>query len=216
VSERERYGERTPRGPQERRDDDAGAAGYRRARGADEDSLRYGGEPYAYGGQEYGVEGHGGADRRGGWELERGSERTQNFDMDDPGIGQGQAGYAHLPDPRPSRARPDDDFDLEYLRWRDEQLRDHDRDYAEWRRQQHAQYDEQYRQFRQERREHFGRAFHEWRSQRSLGAGAPVPPGAAAIGSGPELGKEPPQDQSAADAEVRNEPGERKNDRSHH
>lgn len=60
-----------------------------------------------------------------------------------------------------------DDYDPDYLTWRDEQLRAHDRDYGEWRREQHRKYDDEYRNFRNERREHFGRSFHEWRSQRS-------------------------------------------------
>ena len=175
--ERRALGERyPPRYPREessfgRRFEDAGSAGYAphpgdRQRGGS--SLSHGGEPYAYGGQEYGVEGYGARTTRGpAWGgFDRDAERRRNFDFDDPGVGQSQAGYA-----AETRSHSEHDFDPDYLRWREEQLRGHDRDYELWRREQHRRYDEQYRQFRQERQRHFGEAFHEWRSQRSAVGG---------------------------------------------
>ena len=168
--------------PAGRRYEDAGSAGYARTgmeRGGS--SLEHGGEPYAYGGQEYGVEGHGPRAARGpGWGFGRDAERRRNFDFDDPGVGQSQAGYA-----AETRSHSDHDFDPDYLRWREDQLRAHDRDYEDWRREQHRQYDEQYRQFRNERQRHFGEAFHEWRSQRSAVGGAAdtsVVPGVSGYG----------------------------------
>lgn len=170
--------------------EDAGESAWRRRR-AREDAARFdnsathGGEPYAYGGQEYGLEGHPGVASSGGgggagWGFERGvrGERLANFDWDDPGVGQSQAGY----DAR-ARSHPDHEFDSDYLRWRDEQLRAHDRDYQDWRRDQHRQYDEQYRQFRSERQRHFGQAFHEWRSQRSA-VGGVADTGIGSVGQG--------------------------------
>lgn len=168
---------------------DAGSAGYARPpAGRDDDprgsdnNVSHGGEPYAYGGQEYGVEGYrprpGRGQGLGG--LERDAERRRGFDFDDPGVGQSQAGYAAA-----TRSHSEHDFDPDYLRWREEQLRAHDRDYEAWRRDQHRQYDEQYHQFRGERQRHFGEAFHEWRSQRSSITGAhdtSVAPGVSGYG----------------------------------
>lgn len=165
-----------------RRYDDAGSAGYARDdRRGGESSVSHGGEPYAYGGQEYGVESYGGHATGGpGWGLARDGERRRGFDFDDPGVGQSQAGYG-----AEARSHSEHDFDPDYLRWRDEQLRAHDRDYEAWRRDQHRQYDEQYHQFRTERQRHFGQAFHEWRSQRSAVGGSPdtgIKPGAGGYG----------------------------------
>jgi hypothetical protein len=173
-----------------RDDEDAGSAGYRprrrdeATRPSDTNPMQAG-EPWAYGGQEYGLEGHG-AERSGvGWGFDRDSERRRNFDRDDPGVGQSQAGYgqmarSHPDDPRTQtaygqagRPHPDHDLDPDYLRWRDEQLRTHDRDYQDWRREQHRKYDAQYREFRDERQRHFGEAFHEWRSHRGFASGIP-------------------------------------------
>jgi hypothetical protein len=187
AGERRAFGE--PRYPQSQptyggRYEDAGSAGYARPRPGrgGESSVSHGGEPYAYGGQEYGVESHGGRPDRGpGWgRFERDGERRRGFDFDDPGVGQSQAGYA-----AETRSHSEHDFDPDYLRWRDEQLRGHDRDYDAWRREQHRQYDEQYHQFRGERQRHFGEAFHEWRSQRSAVTGAHdtgVAPGVSGYG----------------------------------
>ena len=190
---RERYGSRYDQDRAEHRGyEDAGAAGYARRRGAAEDTARFGdartrtgGEPY-YGGQEYGLEGHPGVARRPqqqgpDWGFEGpGDERRRNFDWDDPGVGQSQAGYG-----AEARSHPDAGFDPDYLHWREEQLRAHDRDYDEWRREQHRQYDDEYRQFRQERQRSFGQAFHQWRSQRSAVGGVPdtsVAPGVSGYG----------------------------------
>jgi hypothetical protein len=171
-SGRERYG----------RSEDAGSAGYaQRERRGGESSVSHGGEPYAYGGQEYGVESYGGRMHRApNWGFERDGERRRGFDFDDPGVGQSQAGYA-----AGTRSHSEHDFDPDYLRWREEQLRAHDRDYEAWRRDQHRQYDEQYHQFCNERQRHFGEAFHEWRTQRSAVGGAPdtsVSPGVSGYG----------------------------------
>lgn len=134
----------------------------------------YGGEPQAYAGQEYGLESHR-DERRGDWGFEQhgGVERPQQGARPEGARWGGRAQH------------PDQEFDPDYLRWRDEQLRAHDRDYDEWRRHQHQQYDEEYRKFRTERREHFGRAFHEWRSQRSAVGGVTdttVAPGVSGYG----------------------------------
>jgi hypothetical protein len=177
--ERDRWRERDERLRRLREDDwvrrDAGAAGYREGEYRQErplraDAPRLSDEPQAYGGQEYGMESPGPSDRDRSfdWGLDHGPSRNANFDRDDPGVGQSQAGYGGRPPP-PRNA----EFDADYLDWREEQLRGHDRDYAEWRRHQCAQYDEQYRRFRQERRETFGRTFHEWRSQRRTDEAAP-------------------------------------------
>jgi hypothetical protein len=164
--------------------EDAGDAGWRR-HGMREHAARFGdtspmhgGEPYAYGGQEYGLEGHpsemGGGPPGPDWRFEL-DERRANFDWDDPGVGQSQAGYgaqarSHPDDEHPPRP---DELEPDYVRWRDEQLRVHDRDYQDWRREQHQKYDEQYRQFRSERQRRFGQAFHEWRAQRSAAGAIP-------------------------------------------
>jgi hypothetical protein len=183
-ADQDRYGARydDPAPGRYGRYEDAGEAAYRRR--VREDAYRFGdtspthgGEPYAYGGQEYGLEGHpgvGDAPSGPGWGFVRG-ERRRNFDWEDPGVGQSQAGYGAAARSHPDEARshPEPEFDPDYLRWRDEQLRAHDRDYQDWRREQHRQYDEQYRQFRSERQRHFGQAFHEWRSQRSAVGGTP-------------------------------------------
>ena len=137
-------------------DEDAGAAGYER-RGRDADRPGYDDEPHyppggaadAYPGQEYGVEGRGydagEPDPDPGWGLAPGDlERRRNFDLDDPGSGQSQAGYA-------TRSPHEHQFDPDYVRWREEQLRNHDRVYEAWRRRQHQRYDEQYRLSRDRR-----------------------------------------------------------------
>lgn len=122
---------------------DAGEAGYARRRGVREDTARCGDdEPSAYGGQEYGVEGPG-AGRGPGWGFEPDDARRRNFDVEDPGSGQSQAGYAAA-----ARSPHAHDFDPDYVRWREAQLRDHDREYEEWRLERRRQYDEQYRQSR--------------------------------------------------------------------
>jgi hypothetical protein len=175
---RDRYARRFEQDRMGRRYADAGSAGYRR-RDAElygDTSLTHGGEPYAYGGQEYGIESHHGEAGRG---FDRGSERRSNFDYDDPGVGQSQAGYGGR-----ARSHPEE-FDSDYLRWRNEQLRAHDRDYQDWRREQQRRYDEQYRQYRNERQRRFGEAFHEWRSRRILAGGAL----SATIGGGYSAGR---------------------------
>lgn len=66
----------------------------------------------------------------------------------------------------------DQDFDPDYLHWRNQQLQRHDRDYADWRRHQREQYDEEYRRFRTERRDDFHQRFQDWRAQRDAEANA--------------------------------------------
>ena len=157
--------------------EDAGAAGYEQ-RGAGATGARYedagfmhDGEPYAYGGQEYGVEGHAdyeAAHPSPGWGVEReDEERRRNFDFEDPGVGQSQAGYAF--DARPP---PGQDLDPEYVRWRNARLRAHDRDYEDWRRDQQRRYDEQYRRFLGERQRRPGESFQEWRAGRPADEGS--------------------------------------------
>ena len=137
------------------RDEDAGAAGYQR-HGDDADFSPYEDEPLyphgreadAFHGQEYGVEGHGyGAEEPDpGWGLDPlDRERRRNFDLDDPGSGQSQAGYA-------TRSTHAHQFDPDYVRWREEQLRNQDRVYEAWRRRQHERYDQHYRLSRDRRR----------------------------------------------------------------
>lgn len=131
--------------------EDAGEAAAAHWHEPEQESDRYddpdrlsGGEAEAYHGQEYGVEGRGlepGADP--GWRLEpNDQERRRNFDFDDPGSGQSQAGYA-------TRSTHEHQFDPDYVRWREEQLRNHDRAYEAWRRRQHLNYDAQYRKARE-------------------------------------------------------------------
>jgi hypothetical protein len=68
------------------------------------------------------------------------------------------ADYAYHPD-------ENIEFELDYIDWRDDQLRSHDREYAQWRADQQRRYDEEYRTFRSQRRDHFERSFADWRSQ---------------------------------------------------
>jgi len=71
----------------------------------------------------------------------------------------------------------DQDYDPDYLHWRDQQMARHDRDYGDWRRHQREQYDEEYRRFRTERRDDFHQRFQDWRAQRDAAASAAaVPP----------------------------------------
>ena len=132
--------------PRAARRGDAGEAGYgapRFPRLDDEDALTHDGEPFAYGGQEYGVEGRSsaaGAPPAPGWGVERDDEeRRRNFDFEDPGMGQSQAGYAF-----DARSSHEPGFDADYVRWRDAQLRAHDLDYEAWRRELRRRYDEDY------------------------------------------------------------------------
>jgi hypothetical protein len=152
--DQERYG----------RYEDAGSAGYlRRARdeGYGEDiSAMHGGEPYAYAGQEYGMESHSGVSSGPDWGFERGGPRGM-FDREDPGIGQSQAGYGAQ-----ARSHHEQELDPDYLLWRNEQLRAHDRDYEAWRLEQQHKYDDMYRRFRSESQRDFGEAFEDWRSRR--------------------------------------------------
>lgn len=156
-SDEARYGEREPWRPERygsRYDEDRGVygAGYSPGR---REYGRGAAEPLSYGGQEYGIEGHGaGGGYGGGGGFESRRAQTSAYSA-------------------PRQAHPDEELDPEYCRWRDEQMSNHDRDYQEWRLHQHRQYDEDYRKFRHERREQFGRTFQDWRSQRTAVGGVP-------------------------------------------
>ena len=116
-----------------------------------------------------------------GDDLGYGSRRHgPDFDPRDPGVQQfgPPADYAY----RPPAGH---EFDPDYLRWRDEQMRAHDRDYAEWRRAQHEQYDNDYRAYHHARREEFGQRFQSWRDSRSAAGGVAdttVSPGVSGYG----------------------------------
>lgn len=142
-----------------------------------------------YGGQEYGMEASGErrttsqADR--GW---RGDEREVDHHRGDqretwrPGGGEPYGDLELNPRNRGIQefGAPHDyayhpqaghEFEPDYLRWREEQMRGHDRDYSEWRRTQQQRYDDDYRRYRDEERQRFGRSFEDWRNQRSAAGG---------------------------------------------
>lgn len=64
------------------------------------------------------------------------------------------------------RSLDEQDFDPDYLSWRQQQMARHDLDYMEWRREQVRRYDDDYWKFRAERREDFHQRFQDWRTQR--------------------------------------------------
>jgi hypothetical protein len=68
------------------------------------------------------------------------------------------------------------DFDADYLSWRERQMDRHDRDYADWRREQLRKYDDDYWRFRAERRDDFHQRFQDWRAQRDAEIGGPPDP----------------------------------------
>lgn len=120
-----------------------------------------------HGGQEFGIEPHSHREavvrRRPSPPRTRTSEPPygdQEIDPTDRGVRQfgPPADYAYHPD-------QDLEFELDYLDWRDEQLRSHDREYADWRAEQQRKYDTEYRTFRSQRRDHFERSFADWRGQ---------------------------------------------------
>jgi hypothetical protein len=76
------------------------------------------------------------------------------------------------------------EFDADYLIWRDQQMQRHDRDYADWRREQHRRYDDDYWRFRAERRDDFHQRFQDWRAQRDAEAEAAA--AASTLQGGPE------------------------------
>jgi hypothetical protein len=165
---------------------------------ADERSAaRYDRDRVGYGGQEYGMEGghdhemrrderrfrgRRDDDERGAWRPDIGEPYGDaEFNPRNRGIQEfgPPADYAYHP-------HAGHEFDPDYLRWRDEQMRSHDRDYQEWRRSQQQSYDEDYHRFRAERREHFGRTFADWRNQRSAAGGVAdtgAAPGVSGYGS---------------------------------
>jgi hypothetical protein len=132
------------------------------------------------GGQEYGMEGgrshdagddrgsRGGGDQRETWRPAGGAPYG-DLELNARNRGVEQYGAPHDYAYHPEAGH---EFDSDYTRWRDEQLRNHDRDYQEWRKSQHQQYDDDYRRFRAERRDHFGKTFHAWRAQQNLTGGA--------------------------------------------
>lgn len=162
---RERYGSRFDQ-------DRAGyGSGYDRERGG------YGAGGRGYGGQEYGLESgrqdrpsrHSGGSERETWRA-HGAAPYGDLEFNARADGVEEFGAPHDYAYHPPQGH---EFDTDYLRWREEQLKAHDRDYQEWRRHQHQQYDEEYREYRGERRDTFGKNFHEWRAQRNVSAGMP-------------------------------------------
>lgn len=120
-----------------------------------------------HGGQEFGIEPHGYREsvvrRRPGPAKASAEEMPygdQKIDPADKGVRQfgPPADYAYHPD-------ADLEFELDYLDWREEQLRGHDREYSDWRAEQRRKYDTEYRAFRSQRRDHFERSFADWRGQ---------------------------------------------------
>lgn len=120
-----------------------------------------------HGGQEYGIEPHGYREsvvRRRPRAMGRGQQNDrvpygdQSIDAHDPGVRRfgPPADYAYHPG-------PEIEFELDYLDWREEQLRSHDREYAAWRGEQQRRYDDDYRAFRDQGR--YRRSFDDWRRQ---------------------------------------------------
>lgn len=79
--------------------------------------------------------------------------------------------------PQPFRSLDEQDFDPDYLSWRQSQLSKHDRDYGDWRREQMRRYDDDYWKFRSERREDFHQRFQDWLAQRDAEKTAPMAKG---------------------------------------
>ena len=92
----------------------------------------------------------------------------------------GPEGSGYGPGPQPAefgyRSIDDQDFDPDYLSWRQQQMSRHDSDYGEWRRQQLRKYDDDYWRFRAERREDFHQRFQDWLGQRDAERAASAPP----------------------------------------
>lgn len=152
---RDRYG--ADYGPEAR-----AASAYR---WSDYDQGDYG-DSYGRGAEEHGA--YGGQDANiyaSGGDLGRYEPRWRRADRP-YGYYQAREPVGRRHDHRP---HADDDFDHNYLNWRDEQLRGHDRDYHDWRRAQHEQYDTDYRSFRQERQQTFGKSFQDWRAENRKG-----------------------------------------------
>ena len=63
------------------------------------------------------------------------------------------------------RPADDQEFDPDYLIWREQQMRGTTAT-TPWRREQHRRYDDDYWKFRAERREDFHQRFQDWRAQR--------------------------------------------------
>jgi hypothetical protein len=157
----------------------------------DQDRTSYGSgydrDQGGYGrGQEYGMEGRGGQTRRNagddlGYASRRGGDDRETWrpaegaPYGDLEMNPRNRGVQEYGQPADYAAHPQagHEFDPEYLRWRDQQMKNHDRDYQDWRRHQHEQYDNDYRKFRAEKRDSFHRTFQDWRAQRSAVGGAP-------------------------------------------
>ncbi len=79
-----------------------------------------------------------------------------------------RTGYAQGTQSR--RADSDPNLDLDYQRWRDQQLECHDRAYRAWRTERVTQYDEQYKKWADSRRDKFNEEFSSWqKSQAAAG-----------------------------------------------
>jgi hypothetical protein len=89
-----------------------------------------------------------------------------------PGYHEGGSRFGFFRSDDYRRPQADQEFDPDYLGWRDRQLQKHDSDYVEWRREQQRKYDDDYWRFRAERREDFHQRFEDWRAQRDALAAA--------------------------------------------
>ena len=106
------------------------------------------------------------------------TERQADFGHDEnyrPGYHAGgtRFGFFGVMQGEDERPQTDQEFDPDYLGWRDRQMAGHDRDYADWRREQQRRYDDDYWRFRGERRDDFHQRFQDWRAQREAAAANP-------------------------------------------
>lgn len=107
--------------------------------------------------------------RFGGVRVEYGHD--QNYR---PGYHAGGSRFGFFGASHERSVDPDEEFDPDYLAWRDRQMQRHDLDYADWRRDQLRKYDDDYWRFRSERRDDFHQRFQDWRAQRDAEV-APAP-----------------------------------------
>lgn len=139
--------------------------------------------------------------------ADRGRHRPADYGHDEnyrPGYHEGGTRFgffglgpdrpAETPRSRSFAADPDQEFDPDYLSWRDQQMQRHDRDYGDWRREQLRKYDDDYWRFRSERREDFHQRFQDWRAQRGA---------ESIVSTGSEFGKGAGPVQSIGDPDKR-------------
>ena len=120
-----------------------------------------------HGGQEFGIEPHGYRESITRRRPARTSSEAARAPYGDQDIDARDRGVREFGPPADYAYHPGDniEFELDYVDWREEQLRTHDRDYARWRAEQQRKYDDEYRAFRTQRRDRFQRSFADWRSQ---------------------------------------------------